>query len=75
MKVKSTKSFICKTNNNDVKMGMIEKISLLDIPDLIRTFGCVDAINLDNGGSLAMCEKGKYIVGPGRNIMDAFVIV
>jgi exopolysaccharide biosynthesis protein len=75
MKIRSTKSFICRTMNNDVKMGTIEKISMVDVPSLIRQFGCVDAINLDNGGSLAMYASSKYIVGPGRNIMDAFVIV
>jgi hypothetical protein len=49
MKVKSTKSFICRTNNNDIKMGTIATISMLDVPDFIRKFGCIDAINLDNG--------------------------
>lgn len=75
MKAISTKSFICRTEKNEVKMGTIEKISMLDLPDFIRKFGCVDAINLDNGGSLGMYDRGKYIVRPGRNIMDGFVIV
>ncbi len=75
MKLKSTKSFICRTANDDVKMGTIEKISMMDVSDLIRRFNCVDAINLDNGWSLALYDKSRYIVGPGRNIMDAFVIV
>lgn len=75
MKVKSAKSFICRTANDDIKMGTIEKISMMDVPDFLKRFGCVDAINLDNGGSLAMYDKNKYIIGPGRNIMDAFVII
>lgn len=75
MKMISTKSFICRTIINDIKMGTIEKISMWDVPDFISRFGCIDAINLDNGGSLAMYNTGKYIVGPGRNIMDAFIIV
>lgn len=75
MKLMSTKSFICRTKQNDIKMGTITKISMLDVSAFISRFGCVDAINLDNGGSLAMYDKSKYIVGPGRNIMDAFVIV
>lgn len=75
MKVKGTKSFICRTANDDIKMGTIGSISMVDVPDFIRRFGCVDAINLDNGGSLAMYDQGKYVVGPGRNIMDAFIIV
>jgi hypothetical protein len=48
MKVKSTKSFICRTKNNDIKMGTIATISMLDVPDLISRFGCIDAINLDS---------------------------
>lgn len=48
---------------------------MIDVPDFIRQFGCIDAINLDNGGSLAMYDKNKYIIGPGRNIMDAFIII
>lgn len=75
MKLASTKSFICRTKQNAIKMGTISKISMLDVPAFISRFGCVDAINLDNGWSLAMYDKSKYIVGPGRNIMDAFVIV
>lgn len=75
MKLKSTKSFICRTADNDIKMGTIEKISMMDVSVLITRFGCVDAINLDNGGSLALYDNSRYIIGPGRNIMDAFVIV
>jgi len=75
MRVNSTKSFICFNALNDIKMGTIEKISILDVPVFIRRFGCIDAINLDNGGSMAMYNNTRYIVGPGRNIMDAFIIV
>lgn len=75
MKLVGTKSFICRTRENDIKMGTITKISMLDVPWLITRFGCVDAINLDNGGSLAMYDRSRYITGPGRNIMDAFIIV
>jgi hypothetical protein len=49
MRAKSTKSFICRTEDDAVKMGTIEKISMIDVPEFIRKFGCVDAINLDNG--------------------------
>lgn len=75
MKVKWTKSFICRTKQNDIKMGTLGSISMMDVPLLIKKFGCIDAINLDNGGSLALYDNKKYVVGPGRNIMDAYVIV
>ncbi len=75
MKKVRTNSFICRTENGDVKMGTIENISMLDVPDFIIRFGCKDAINLDSGKSLAMYDNRRYIVGPGQNIMDAFIIV
>ena len=75
MKAKSTKSFICRTATDDVKMGTVGSISVLDMPRFIQRFGCIDAINLDNGGSLAIYDEGKYIVRPWRNIMDGFIIV
>ncbi|MBX9809715.1 phosphodiester glycosidase family protein [Candidatus Gracilibacteria bacterium] len=75
MQLMTTKSFICRTRDNDIKMGTVSKISMLHFSDFISRFGCIDAINLDNGGSMAMYDKSKYIVGPGRNIMDAFIIV
>ncbi len=34
MKQKSTKSFICRTSDS-IKMGTIEKISMLDVPDFL----------------------------------------
>jgi hypothetical protein len=30
---------------------------------------------LDAGGSSSMIYNSKYISGPGRNIMDAFIVV
>lgn len=62
MRAKNTKSFICRTDTDGVKMGTIEKISLLDVPEFIQKFHCIDAINLDNGGSSAMYDKKKYIL-------------
>ena len=47
----------------------------MNVPSVLLSLGCIDAINLDNGGSLAIYDKQKYIYGPGRNIMDGFVIV
>ena len=71
------KSFICSTQDKSiVYMGMVENVTFTSFADyLITTFKCYNAIQLDNGGSRAMISSGKYIIGPGRNIMDAFVVV
>ena len=75
MRAKSSKTFICRTEKNDIKMWILKNISLMNVPSVLLSLGCTDAINLDNGGSLAIYDKQKYIYGPGRNIMDGFVIV
>lgn len=75
MKNIGTKSFICRTSINDIKMGVIENISIFEVSDFILRFDCVDAINLDATTSLTMYDKKRYIIGPGRNILDAFIIV
>ncbi len=75
MKAKSSKTFICKTENGSIKMGFISSITIYEVPSLLKKIWCIDAINLDNGGSTAMYQKWKYIKWPWRNIMDGLVIV
>ena len=36
--------------------------------ELMLALGCVDAINLDGGGSCAMYYNGSYLATPGRNL-------
>lgn len=72
---KGTKSFICRTRTNTIIMGSIKNIGIFEVPKVLIAMNCSNAINLDSGGSLAMFRDGKYLIGPGRNIMDAFVIV
>ncbi|MCK9273157.1 phosphodiester glycosidase family protein [Candidatus Gracilibacteria bacterium] len=76
MKAKSLKNFICSTKDgNTIYMGGVENITIYGIPDILIKLGCYNAINLDGGGSTAMIYNNKYIRGPGRNIMDAWIII
>jgi hypothetical protein len=38
MRVKATKSFICRTKEDDIKMGTISAISITDVPVFIKRF-------------------------------------
>lgn len=40
-----------------------------------NNFNCYNAIMLDAGGSTAIYFEGEKIAGPGRNVMDAFVVI
>lgn len=72
---KSAKNFICRTSNNDIFLGQIRSISMQNVTPILMEMWCQDALNLDSGGSSAMYFDNKFQFGPGRNIMDAFVIV
>ena len=75
MRTKSLKNFICSKEDGTILMGWVENITIYDIPNLLLKYSCKNAINLDTGWSTAMIYNSKYIRWPGRNIMDAFVIV
>lgn len=71
------KSFICSTADGGVVyMGFVNGQTFASMGDyLIKNFQCHNAILLDNGGTKAMWVKDKYVAGPGRNMMDAFVVI
>lgn len=72
-----TKSFICATQDEQtIIMGFIGPVNIYTIPQTLKDFfGCRWAVNLDGGGSAAMINDEDYVVGPGRNLMDSWIIV
>lgn len=76
MKAKSIKNFICSSKDgNTVYMGSVENPNIRTLPSILIKLWCYNAINLDAGGSSAMIYNNKYLRWPGRNIMDAFIVV
>lgn len=71
------KTFICSTNDNSiVYMWYVSAISFLNLSSyIIETFGCYNAILLDNWWTKAMINNGSYVAGPWRAMMDAFVVI
>lgn len=76
MKAKSIKNFICSTSDwNTIYMWNIKNPNIWSVPEILKKMWCYNAINLDAGGSSAMIYNNKYIIWPGRNIMDSFIVV
>lgn len=46
-----------------------------DAASVTQAMGLDYAMNLDGGGSTALVQNGGYIVGPGRNIPNAILLV
>lgn len=72
-----TKTFICATQDKaTIYMWNVDGVTFSSLAYYIsKTFACYNAIQLDNWWSSAMINNNKYIVGPWRNIMDAFVVI
>ena len=75
MKAKMQRNFICSDLTwRYIYTWYVSEISLEKLPDLLLKFGCNNALNLDAGWSSAMIYNSRYIVWPGRDILDWVVI-
>ncbi len=49
-------------------------VSLNRMAHVMRRLDCIDAINLDGGSSAAMYYRGKYVVRPGRRLVNLITV-
>ncbi len=54
---------------------VVRGATVTDSAAVAEALGLDYAMNLDGGGSTAMMQNGSYILGPGRNIPDAILLV
>lgn len=75
MKAKMSRNFICSSKKwNDVYFWYTSAIELDKLPEVLLEFGCWNAINLDAWASSAMIYNWRYIIWPGRDILDWIII-
>lgn len=70
---KGSRSFIGATGNV-VYIGVVHNVSTAEMAYVLQTLGISSALNLDSGGSTALWNGGRYIVGPGRDTPFGIVI-
>lgn len=67
--------FICwDKEKKNIYFWVIHDIDLDKMWLILSKIWCHDALNLDAGRSRAFIYNGKYIAGPGRDILDALII-
>lgn len=54
---------------------VVRNATLPEATSVATAMGLEYAINLDGGGSTGMYNDGQYVVGPGRTVPNAFVIL
>jgi len=81
------RTFVCVTNESilfiavDGRSTKAEGMNLLEAQNFLIGIGCVDAINLDGGGSTTLWIKGKGVINnPSdltgeRSVSNAFIIM
>ena len=73
----ATKEFICSTQDKStVYFWRVYNVTFVWLAEYIqRTFNCYDAIQLDAWWSTAIYYEWEKIAWPGRDVMDAFVVI
>ena len=72
-----TKWFICITQDEQtVFMWFVPLQTVYTLPWYLQSrYGCHNAINLDAGQSTALYVDDQYILWPGREVVDGYVVV
>lgn len=73
-KVKALRGAIGVDDKN-VYLVHASNASVEDMAYVMKALGVKNALNLDGGGTAAMYINGGYVVGPGRNLANAVVLV
>lgn len=56
------------TNGNTLVLVSTPSATLNAMRELMLTLGCQEALNLDGGGSTALCYQGEILAAPGREL-------
>lgn len=61
--------------DSNLYLAIVSNATVVDAAYVMKALGANDALNLDGGGSSALYLNGSYIVGPGRSLPSAIVLV
>lgn len=71
---KGLRSFI-GTKGSTVFIGVVHNASVAEMARVLKTLGLEYALNLDSGGSTALMNGNRYVVGPGRALAVGILLV
>lgn len=75
MKAKMQRNFICHDETKRyIYSWYISAIELKKLPEILKKFGCYNALNLDAGASSSLIYNGRQILWPGRDILDWVIV-
>src|SRR3954468_15212562 len=66
---------VVATDGTYIYFAVIGSATVPEIALVMKALGARDALNLDGGGSVAMWIGGQYVVGPGRQLPNAILLL
>jgi len=72
--VKGTRGIVGVGETN-LYLALVSSATVEEAAYVARSLGMKNALNLDGGGSSAMYINGGYVIGPGRSLPNAIVLV
>ncbi len=73
--VRGPRGVIAVTGNDALLLAIVSNATVPEAAYAIRELGAKHALNLDGGGSSALYINGSYVVGPGRQLPNAVVLI
>lgn len=63
------------TDGTNIYLMLIPNTTITEAAYVARAVGATFALNIDGGGSSALYANGRYMIGPGRSLPNAIVLV
>ena len=73
-KIKGTRG-VLGVGGENIYLALVTGATVEEAAYAIRALGAKHALNIDGGGSSAMYIDGRYVVGPGRSLPNAILLV
>ncbi len=61
--------------NENIYLVHVTNATVTETAYVMKSLGALNALNLDGGGSAAMYVNGRYVLGPGRSLSNAIVLI
>lgn len=73
--VRGPRGAIGVDSSNNIYLAIVTGATVKDAAYTMKALGAKYALNLDGGGSSSMYINGGYVVGPGRSLPNAVVLI
>lgn len=61
--------------SENIYLVYVNNATVQETAYVMKALGAKNALNLDGGGTAAMVVNGKYVVGPGRGVANAILLI